>query len=123
MKKEITIPKFTKEQKRANLVKGIAALRRNKKKARGTMRDNEGGRCCLCVLADSAERICGYKKGDFASGAYPIIDLGLIFGVKSTTFNDILVSGGKAGNFNDGAGEREKTHKEIASMLKEEYLK
>jgi hypothetical protein len=127
MSKTITIPEFTKEQKRANLIKGIAALRRNKKKTRSKMRNSDGGRCCLCVLANSAERICGYKKGSFEGRGFPIVDLGKIFGVKShisgQEFN-LVIQGGKASVWNDGSSQKqEMTHKEIARMLKDEYLK
>ncbi len=125
MSTETNIPKFTKEQQRANLIKGIAALRRNKKKAKGRMRDSDGGRCCLCVLANSAERICGVKKGTFEGRGFPKIQLGSIFGITNTnTWNDLLIHGKNASYWNDGRGNvPEKTHKEIARMLKAEYLK
>lgn len=44
---------MTQEQIERNR-KGMAALRANEKQAIHKMRDENGGRCCLCVLQDAA---------------------------------------------------------------------
>lgn len=126
---EYEIPTFTTEEKRANLIKGVKALRRNKKKAKNIMRDSEGGRCCLCVLANSAAYSCGLPKRAFEGTGFPLEDLSKIFGVTSIHMgganqNDIKIGEYAASDYNDGENELpEKTHKEIADLLTKEYLK
>ncbi len=54
-------------------------LLKNKRKARETMRDGHGGRCCLAVAEDVARSICGkdFKQGD---ETYPSRDTQAFFG-------------------------------------------
>jgi len=113
-------PQFTERQKKNNLKKGIAALRANKKKAIGRMRRvNTGGRCCLCVLADTAEEICKLRKGSLSGTFFPEINLSKVFAVKSDKDKNILIGGTTASTLNDT---KRKSHAVIADMLEKEYL-
>jgi hypothetical protein len=120
----ITIPKFTEEQKIENLKKGIEALRKNRKKAVGAMKNDRGGRCCLCVLAHVAEDICGVERDTFVGTFMPSIDLREIFAIGSITFpENLVVNGQSLSSWNDGSIECKKTsHKKIADMLEKGYI-
>lgn len=99
------------------------------------MRHSPGeGRCCLAVMADTACDITGVPRGtlDHPSGSLPSKELAEVFGLPnyekngSPSFNFIL-GGIQATLHNDGRGGSEavveKTHTEIAAMIREEYLK
>jgi len=124
----ITIPKFTEEQKKDNLRKAVEALRNNPKKAHEQMMDNEGGRCCLCVMAHVAEDICGAEKNSFCGNATPNIDLDQVFALPDGCGDNFRVGGRYASLWNDGDHDdgdiyvEEKTHAEIADMIEKEYL-
>ncbi len=116
---------FTEEQKKDNLRLAIKALRENPKKALEQMQDENGGRCCLCVMAHVAEDIMGYERNELCSEALPVFKMSDVFAVQELeTFPDnIKVGEYLASRWNDGSDDiEEKTHKEIADMLEEEYL-
>lgn len=116
--------KFTKKQKIENLKKGIEALRKNRKKAVGVMKNDQGGRCCLCVLAHVAEDICGVKHDTFVGTFMPTVDLYKVFAINTSNFRDLIVNGRNLSEWNDGIGECKKTsHKKIADMLEKENIK
>jgi hypothetical protein len=117
------IPTFTEEQKKDNLRLAVKALRENPKKAKGQMIDDDGGRCCLCVMAHVAEDICGVERNSFCSILLPTIDLSDVFAVADYASFDVVLGGDAASDWNDGSvGFVEKTHAEIADMIEKEYL-
>jgi hypothetical protein len=121
----ITMPEFTEEQKKDNLRLAIKALRENPKKAKNLMMDDEGGRCCLCVMAHVAEDICGAERNSFCGSKTPKIDLNKFFYVNNVTFSgdNFLLKTQYASVWNDGSnGIKEKSHAEIADMIEKEYL-
>jgi uncharacterized protein YqkB len=119
----ITIPKFTKEQKKDNLRLAVKALRENPKKATKQMMDDDGGRCCLCVMAHVAEDICGAERNSFCAFLDTKINLAHVFAVNVDDSHDVLLWDDLASNWNDGDSFlQEKTHAEIADMLEKEYL-
>jgi len=126
----ITIPKFTEEQKKDNLRLAVKALRENPKKAKKQMMDDDGGRCCLCVMAHVAEDICGAEKNSFCGSKTPEIDLRKVFNVKDTSpsGDNFLLDGQWAALWNDGDYDdgdiyvEERSHAEIADMIEKEYL-
>ena len=127
----ITIPKFTEEQKKDNLRLAVKALRENPKKATRQMMDDDGGRCCLCVMSHVAEDICGVERNSFCGSETPNIDLRKVFNVEdaTSTGDNFRVGGQYAAVWNDGANVwndgfdvEEKSHAEIADMIEKEYL-
>lgn len=116
--------KFTPEQQKENLREAIKDLRENPKKARGQMRDEDGGRCCLCVMVDTAKRITGR---DFYGDYMPKPAMKEVFGFNFR--EDKLIIDGQeahADTHNDGlACEKitEKSHKEIADALETQFLR
>ena len=119
-------------EQRERIKAGVQALRDNPLKAKGWMKKN-GGRCCLCVLEEKAKEI-GFK----GEGDEEFCDDGLanFYGFKSEKLelNDSnrsiaivpVVSGQTMNKWNDGESHfsiPEKSHKEIADMIEEEYLK
>jgi hypothetical protein len=117
--------KFTEEQKIENLKKGIEALRKNRKKAVGAMKNDRGGRCCLCVLAHVAEDICGVERDTFVGTCMPTVDLYNVFAINTTlNFRDLIVNDQSLSEWNDGSSNAKKTsHKQIADMLEKENIK
>ena len=116
---------FTEEQKKDNLRLAIKALRENPKKANNMMQDNNGGRCCLCVMAHVAEDIMGYERDELCCEALPLFKMSDVFAVQELeTFpENIKVGEYLASRWNDGGDNiEEKTHAEIADMLEKEYL-
>jgi len=116
---------FTEEQKKENLRLAIKALRENPKKAKEIMQDENGGRCCLCVMAHVAEDIMGYERNKLCGGTLPKFKMSDVFSVQELdTFpENIKVGEYLASRWNDGYDDiEEKTHKEIADMLEYEYL-
>ena len=127
----MNIPTFTPEQQKENLRLAVADLRANPIKATDSMRDKAGGRCCLCVMAETAERICGLLENELShDSALPTYHLAHVFGLhnialeENTGFN-FTVGGWSATAWNDGSypNTPEKTHGEIADMIEEEFLK
>jgi hypothetical protein len=119
----IITTKFTEEQKKDNLRKAVKALRENPKKAKNLMMDENGGRCCLCVMAHVAEDICGEERNSFCSWKTPNIDLDQVFALPDGCGDNFLLDGQWAAVWNDGAnGMEEKSHAEIADMIEKEYL-
>ena len=116
---------FTEEQKKDNLRLAIKALRENPKKALERMQDNNGGRCCLCVMAHVAEDIMGYERNELCCGELPLFKMSDVFAVQELeTFpENVKVGEHLASRWNDGGDDiEEKTHAEIADMLEKEYL-
>jgi len=116
---------FTEEQKKENLRLAIKALRENPKKALERMQDENGGRCCLCVMAHVAEDIMGYERDELCGESLPLFKMSDVFAVQELdTFPDnVKVGKYLASRWNDGDDNiEEKTHKEIADMLEKEYL-
>jgi len=126
----MNIPSFTPEQQKENLKLGIKALRANPRKARYKMEDSYGGRCCLKVLSDTAEDICGLEMNTLVKNdMHPSPLLSEIYGLpnyiaEDEGFFDFLLGKDNiaASSHNDGASTSEKTHKEIADMIEEQYL-
>jgi hypothetical protein len=119
------IPEFTKKQKKDNLKKAVEALRNNPKKTMRKMMDDDGGRCCLCVMAHVAEDICGVPRNSFCGYLTPKIQMSKVFAIahgKIMVDDNILIQGEYASVWNDGFRVDEKTHAEIADMLEKEYL-
>jgi hypothetical protein len=118
----MNIPTFTKEQQKENLKLAVANLRANPLKAKEQMRDDVGGRCCLCVMSDTAEDICGLERQSLETTPFlPSFELTNIFGIESI-FNDSFlfkINGISASVWND---DYDKSHTEIADMLEEGYL-
>jgi hypothetical protein len=122
----INIPQqFTEEQKKDNLRLAVKALRENPKKAKGQMIDDDGGRCCLCVMAHVAEDICGVERNDFCGTHLPKINLGEVFALFKDKYgirDNIVLQDEYASVWNDGERVEEKTHAEIADMIEAQYL-
>jgi hypothetical protein len=111
---------MTPEQKE-NLKAGIKALRDNPQKANGIMRDENGGRCCLCVLFDTAvERGYTGERNNFMPK--DTLSLANFFGMKCDSMDEIVIDYHSLQAWNDGADCEEKTHVEIADMLEKKYL-
>ena len=120
------------EQQKANLKLAVADLKSNPLKAKGAMRDDEGGRCCLCVMAETAERINGVCKGSYSSNnGLPHAFLSEMFGLENSCiqtedkfFNFYLLGSQTAAECNDGvSGAEELSHSEIAAIIEERFLK
>ena len=96
-------------------------LRTNPWKAKEQMRDDNGGRCCLCVALDTALRL-GYRPANHEHledcENYPPHSMGAFFGWPS---RDPCLSGTCAVRHNDGDTVQEKTHKEIADLFEREF--
>jgi len=128
------IPQFTPEQQKENLKKGVEALRSNPLKATGEMSSSDGGRCCLCVLKDVAEDLCGLARGSLLCNvSFPDGKLAEVFGLLpnvkyinygfdfSLYINDDYTIF-NASELNDGDGCDELSHKEIADLIEKQYL-
>lgn len=122
---------MTEEQKR-NLELACQALEANPKKAKGAMRDNNGGRCCLAVMADVACEIKGLQPGELDSDEFfPRASLSEVFGIPNAKSHDtgefsFTIYGNRAEHYNDGSIQfdvLEKNHVEIAAMIRGAYLK
>lgn len=93
----------------------------NKRKARGKLRDDSGGRCCLGVAEDYAIS-CGLKiERSPAGNSEPPEEVGQFFGWTSDEANPELVApdGNKytASELNDGLGEEYgKTKHEVKGL-------
>jgi hypothetical protein len=114
---------MTPEQIKRNQI-AMAALRRNKKKAIGEMRDSEGGRCCLCVIQDSAvaQGFKFPKKKWKSMESYPSPSLAKFMGWKMHKKKaNPLLCGFPASYYNDGYICPQKTHKQIAKLFETEY--
>ncbi len=110
------------------------ALEANKRKARESMRDGHGGRCCLQVAEDVAIE-CGLdiKRSDY-SAEYPSHEVGLFFGwynTKGYTTNNPRLSYEEdsisASELNDNEYHNGKSkglpHKEIAKIVRKNFCK
>lgn len=128
---------MTNEQKE-NLRLALKALRENPKKAKGQLRDNQGGRCCLCVMGEVAEDINNVKRNSYTplGAALPLSILADVFGLRNIEYKgspkfNFLLEDYSASCLNDGIekidehcqGVEEKSHAEIANMIEIEYLK
>jgi len=116
---------FTEEQKKENLRLAIKALRENPKKALEEMQDENGGRCCLCVMAHVAEDIMGYERDELCGTMSPLFKMSDVFAVQELDMypDNVKVGEYLASRWNDGGNNiEEKTHVEIADMLEKEYL-
>lgn len=94
------------------------ALRENKKKAKNRMRDDAGGRCCLCVARDVAienglalpeecpEKLPEQEVADWYGWDFKVPYL--------ETPDEGLIS---ATSLNDGCDTKERSHKTIASYF------
>lgn len=113
-------------EQRNNLELACQDLEANEEKAIGEMRCL-GARCCLAVMADTACKIKHLSKGmmDY-DRHYPSAKLSEIFGLPNSSIleSQFNFSIGEfyASNHNDGNGTEEKTHKEIAAMIRQQYL-
>jgi len=100
----------------------IRDLRANEKKAMGTMRTPDGGRCCMCVAYDTALTLGGEFKGAL-TGCLPPADMSEFYGWPRNAMGNAnpLLDYGKmtetAANFNDGSDCPELTHAEIADAF------
>ena len=120
---------YTEKEQRENLEGACKALESNPKKSIGRMRDNLGGRCCLCVMEDYAISIDpDIKKGGSMT---PSLDLEGFYGLTRSenlhdsvfVFNFDFKDGVLASECNDGtAYVKEHTHKEIAARIREDFL-
>ena len=117
---------YTKEEQRQNLEGACKALEENPKKAKGRMRDEDGGRCCLCVMEDYAMSIDpDIKKGGVLT---PSLDLEGFYGLKRSEnlhgsvfgFNFDFKDGILASEYNDNKNNH--THKEIAARIRRDFL-
>ena len=119
---------YTKEEQAANLEGACKALEENPKKAKGRMKNESGGRCCLCVMEDYAKSIDEQIK--IGLGNFPNGDLSDFYGLKNMyesndMFNFNFKNGEAASFCNDGSiqyGINEHTHKEIAARIREDFL-
>lgn len=108
------------KKQKENLIKAAKAVMSNERKAYGQMRDNKGGRCCLCVMADEL---------NLKSRLDPILpsidEFKNTFGFDFT--NQYFLIDGQSEKlqiFNDAshisvAGKSEKTHQQIGKALLE----
>ena len=123
---------YTKEEQRANLEGACKALEENPKKARLSMRDLDGGRCCLCVMEDYAISIdSDVRKG---CDKFPHKDLSKFYGLVNSkgirtngerSFSFEFKNGNSANYYNDAneySTVKELTHKEIAARIREDFL-
>jgi len=112
---------MTQEQIERNRV-FLADLRANEKKATRRMRDNEGGRCCMCVAFDTAEKL-GATFVELGTDVLPPADMSEFYGWERNRMgncNPALVLSGErhtAANLNDGWETPELTHAEIADAF------
>ena len=103
----------------------VEALRNNKKKATGEMRNGFGGRCCLCVALDTALDM-GFEPPICADQFeyLPPKQMGDFYGWEDLNPN---IMGKNATNHNDGQYEEgnqiyaPKSHAEIADLFEEEF--
>lgn len=120
------------DKQKENLKLGIKALRENPAKAKGQMRDDHGGRCCLCVLSEVAEDIEGVPPNTFTyhekygPAILPTSDLSDIFGLPNSNIGvpefNFNINNVPASNWNDGNDVPELSHVEIADMIEKEFL-
>lgn len=118
-------------EQRQNLELACQDLEANEHKARFEMRCGQG-RCCLAVMADTACKIKGLPIGSMDEDQiHPKNELSEIFGLENAITNDQLIGfnfklqGSFASIHNDSnekIGITEKTHKEIAALIRKEYL-
>lgn len=95
-------------------------LRLNEKKATCTMRDEEGGRCCLAVAEDTAIRLgLDYIPDSIVMGAMPYESLGRFFGWEDHDVNPSL-GGIGAIHLNDSM---DLPHTEIAVLVEQTFCK
>jgi len=81
------------------------------------MRDPDGGRCCLCVAQDLASKDIPELKG--LDGGYPTNECAKYFG---WCHPDPVLADHLANHLNDGYYKlKPQTHKEIATIIREEY--
>lgn len=95
----------------------IAELRANQYKAKNTMRDSKGGRCCLCVALDTAIKdgfVCNSQHYEI----FPPATLANWYGWPSY---DPVLGSHHAADHNDGVRVSEKTHDEIAELFQKEF--
>lgn len=120
--------KYTEEEQRANLEGACKALEENPKKALSVMRDNKGGRCCLCVMEDYARSVDPEVREGGES--LPHSDLASFYGIKNSqrskrSFSFMFNNGDSAASCNDGIHHpdiNEHTHKEIAARIRKDFL-
>jgi len=100
----------------------VTALRMNKKKARNTMRNDKGGRCCLCVAYDVAQAN-GAKLPKLPDGSsFPPPHIGNWYGWDS--YDPVLGRMGRtASEYNDGSDNAAISHRKIAALFESKYLK
>ena len=91
-------------------------LRANPKKSKSRMRNAEGGRCCLCVALDTANRLGADLPTD--SVFYPPAALAEFYG---WTCEDPHIAGREASKLNYGVCGREYSHAEIADAFEETF--
>jgi len=96
-------------------------LRANEKKAKSVMRDDNGGRCCLCVAYDTAQRL-GANLPDH-SLCLPPLELADFYGWPRCAPYLSTGNGVEPVTFlNDGtAGAAEHTHAEIADAFEQTF--
>ncbi len=83
-------------------------LRANPRKAKGCMRDKEGGRCCLQVAVDTVEKLTGRTGG--------ICELSTFFDWRVENWTTNLIKR------NDGIqGFTELSHPEIADLFEDTF--
>lgn len=99
-------------------------LRANTKKAKHTMREADGSRCCLCVALDTAERLGYVNINNESTTETPPCDMADFYGWPSYNVPLGPKNIGAAGH-NDGSWEDEnvpeKTHQEIADLFVEKF--
>lgn len=102
----------------------LADLRANPKKTIHRMRDGSGGRCCLCVAYDTAQRL-GAELPEITC-QLPPEEMADFYGwpVELDDSDPRLKHGGTiayASTFNDGDGGNELTHAQIADAFEETF--
>ena len=115
------------ETQKINLKGAIQALRDNPLKARGEMKNSQGGRCCLCVMDDYAKQhvtdveYCD-RRSLFPDKKYFNEVYGFDPKWPVLPFNGYMYD---LAVFNDGSdflGILEHTHKEIADLLEKRFF-
>src|SRR5688572_5006055 len=98
-------------------------LRANKLKAKATMRDSSGGRCCLCVALDTAARMGAEFNKSRDGDMYPPYEIAEWYGweTRNPILGSRLFQDRRASDLNDGDRGPELSHCEIADAFELEF--
>jgi hypothetical protein len=101
----------------------LADLRANPKKATCEMLDLDGGRCCLCVAYDTAQRLgAGLQAVKLEEEGLPPCGIEIFYGWPSKN-PELRYEGRRAtaSAMNDGVCFKELTHAQIADAFEETF--